>query len=196
MKNRKKKGEHGYLDYEKKVTILRTILLFGLSLAVFLLGYFSTGKKENLLTVVAVLGCLPASRSAVNMIIVLRYHGISMENYKKIKKSVGECLSLYDLVFTSYEKNFEIHHMAFKGNILIGYTANASCDTKACEKHLHDMCAQNNLSDVDITIFKDMPKYLKRLESIQELPDYTVGEEENPVYKSQLVGSLLCAISL
>ena len=49
MKKQKlSKGEFGYPVYEKNVVILRTIIYFMISIAVFLLGYFSTGKKENL----------------------------------------------------------------------------------------------------------------------------------------------------
>ena len=52
---RKKKGEKGYLASQKKVASLRTAFLFGISLAIYLTGYFSTGSNENLLTIVAVL---------------------------------------------------------------------------------------------------------------------------------------------
>lgn len=195
--NKKKKGEKGYLEYQKKNTVFRTAVLFGLSLAIFFTGYISTGQKENLLTIVAVLGCLPASRSAVNMIMVLRFHGISEADFGKIKAHIGACPSLADMVFTSYDKNFEIHHMAFKGNSLIGYTANANCDAKACEKHLRDMCVQNNLDDVDIRIFKELPKYLNRLDSLQSLPDYEMEEEgRTPVGKAEAVFALMRAISL
>lgn len=195
--NKKAKGEKGYLEAQKKATIFRTAVLFGLSLAVFLTGLLSTGHKENLLTVVAVLGCLPASRSAVNMIMVLRYHGINDRDYQEILPHIGGCSALADLVFTSYEKNFEIHHMAFRGNCLIGYTADKSCDTKACAKHLHSMCAQNNLSEVEVRIFGDLSKYLNRLDQLQDMPDYQVEEDSKaPVPKADLVCALMKAISL
>ena len=66
-----KKGEYSYLSWRKKQEILKTTVLFGISAAIFVMGYFSTGSKNNLLTVVAVLGCLPASKSAVSMIMNL-----------------------------------------------------------------------------------------------------------------------------
>lgn len=198
MKGKKiTKGQKGYLEYQKKATIIRTIILFALSLAIFLTGLISTGQKENLLTIVAVLGCLPASRSAVNMIMVLRYHGIGEADFSKIQPHVGACASLCDLVFTSYEKNYEIHHMAYKGNSLIGYTANPDCDARKCEKHLHDLCVQNRLGDVDIRIFKELPKYINRLEQLQSLPDLEVNEEgKAPIPKADLVCALMCSISL
>lgn len=197
MRTKIPKGEKGYLKYQKKNTIFRTVILFALSLAIFLTGLISVGQKENLLTIVAVLGCLPASRSAVNMIMVLRYNGIKDTDFSKIKPHVGACACLCDMVFTSYEKNYEIHHMAFQGNSLIGFTANPDCDAPKCEKHLHDLCAQNGLADVDIKIFKELPKYINRLDQLQALPDYEVEKDgKAPVRKADLVCSLMRAISL
>ena len=66
------KGTFGYLEKKKRNAILWTILCFGISLAVFLAGYLTTGTRKNLLTVVAVLGCLPACKSIVNLIMSIR----------------------------------------------------------------------------------------------------------------------------
>ena len=166
---RKKKGEKGYLASQKKVASLRTAFLFGISLAIYLTGYFSTGSNENLLTIVAVLGCLPAARSAVNLIMLLRYHGIA-----------------------------EVHHMAYRAGYLLGYTANPACDGKACEKHLHNLCAQNGLGDVKITIFSELPKYLRRLDQIRELLEdqEPAGEETENGTKAEQVCALMRAVSL
>ena len=195
---RKKKGEKGYLASQKKVASLRTAFLFGISLAIYLTGYFSTGSNENLLTIVAVLGCLPAARSAVNLIMLLRYHGISEGDFRKISEHTQGCAVLADLVFTSYEKNFEIHHMSYRAGYLLGYTANPACDGKACEKHLHNLCAQNGLGDVKITIFSELPKYLRRLDQIRELLEdkEPAGEETENGTKAEQVCALMRAVSL
>ena len=52
------KGTRNYIDTQKKYEILRTILYFGLSLGLFVTGYITTKTRTNLLTVVAVVGCL------------------------------------------------------------------------------------------------------------------------------------------
>lgn len=44
---RQRKGEFGYPPYERKRVIIRTAAYFLISIAVFLLGYFSTGQKET-----------------------------------------------------------------------------------------------------------------------------------------------------
>ena len=201
---RVKKGERGYLQAQRRILSVRTAVLFCLSLAVYLLGIWSTGSNKNLLTIVAVLGCLPASRSAVNTVMFFRCRGIGAADAEKIAPHEGGLCRLYDLVFTSYEKNFEVHHMTVTDGCLVGYSANPACDAAACEKHLKAMCAQNGIRDVDIKIFRELPKYLNRLDALRaagteaqtarmEKPER--AQEEAAEKQARLV-SLLCAISL
>ena len=69
----KYKGTFLYLDTQKKYEIIRTILFYAISAAIFATGYITTGTKKNLLTMVAVLGVLPASKSLVSVIMFMRY---------------------------------------------------------------------------------------------------------------------------
>ena len=70
------KGTPGYLEYKKKVEIIRTVVYFLLVAAVYLLGYSQTHTNKNLLTVVAVVGCLPACKALVGVITRLPYPSI------------------------------------------------------------------------------------------------------------------------
>ena len=54
------KGDAGYLRRRKRLLILEAVVSFGLVAALVIAGYVTTKTKLNLLTVVAVLGCLPA----------------------------------------------------------------------------------------------------------------------------------------
>ena len=74
------KGMRDYLKTQKNYEIARTILYFAISLTLFVAGWIATGKRENLLTVVAVLGCLPACKSMVDMIMFLKHKGCSPED--------------------------------------------------------------------------------------------------------------------
>ena len=119
---KKKKGEYGSLKYRRKLVILRTILYFALSLAIFAAGYLTTHDRKNLLTVVAVLGLLPASKSLVNMIMFLKAKGCSQNAFAAISPFDQHLFPQYDLYITSYQKNFDISHMVVKDQLLLGYT--------------------------------------------------------------------------
>ena len=78
------RGTRGYLRTQKIYEILRTVLYFAISLSLFIAGWVSTGSRENLLTIVAVLGCLPACKSLVEMFMFLRYRGCDEQVAAKI----------------------------------------------------------------------------------------------------------------
>ena len=77
------KGTSGYLRTQKNYEILRTVLYFAISLSLFIAGRVTTGSRENLLTIVAVLGCLPACKSLVENILL---------NCIKIYSFIRKCL--------------------------------------------------------------------------------------------------------
>lgn len=172
---RVKKGQYGYIKEEQRKTILRTIVFFLLSLAIYLTGYISTGTSKNLLTIVAVLGCLPASKSMVNMIMFLRVKECSETAHQTISQAAPACEGLYDMMFTTYEKTFQISHMVNAGRVLCGYTQDNKCDAAKCEAHLSQMLKQNSNKDITVKIFHDLKKYCERLEQINQLEE----REEN-----------------
>ena len=54
------KGTKNYIESQKIYEIIRTVIYFILPLGLFAIGLITTGRRANLLTVVAVVGCLPA----------------------------------------------------------------------------------------------------------------------------------------
>ena len=163
------KGTRDYIRTQKVYEIIRTVLYFGMSLSLFAAGYITTGNKLNLLTVVAVLGCLPASKSAVNMIMFLRYKGLSQEAAEQIAPCEGELTCLYDMVFTSYSKTFEVGHMAVKGNTVCGYSEKKDFPEKEFQAHLEPIMKADSHKNVTVKIFTDLEKYKERLMQLQAL---------------------------
>ncbi len=191
VKNKKQKpgkGDYGYIRRQRKWEIAKTAFLFLLSLSIYLTGYYSTGTNKNLLTIVAVLGCLPASKCAVSMIMFLKAKGCSEELYSRIEAHSQGLPQLYDSVLTSYEAVFQIPHMVYRNGSLIGIAVDSKCKADACEKHLLSMCRQDGISDVTVKIFQDVPKYLNRLDQLRALE----GEDD----RTQAVLSLIRAISI
>lgn len=166
------KGSYGYLAYQKKASLIRTVLFFALSLAIYVMGILSTGSNKNLLTIVAVLGCLPACKSAVGTIMFFRASGCSETAHEKIAAEMRCCGSLtefYDMYFTSYKKNFPISHMVLKGNTICACTENGNCDCGAGEKHLEQMLIQDGYKHLTVKIFDNLDKYIDRLGQLERL---------------------------
>lgn len=164
------KGTSGYLRTQKNYEILRTVLYFAISLSLFIDGWVTTGSRENLLTIVAVLGCLPACKSLVEMFMFLRYKGCNEQDAAQIAAHTDGLTGLYDMVFTSYEKNYVIHHMTICGNTLCGYTSDPKFAEQAFYKHIQNILKKDNYREVTVKIFHDLDKYLKRCEQLKDLP--------------------------
>lgn len=186
-KQKQSKGEYDYPVYERKRVILRTVIYFAISLAVFILGYVSTKTKENLLTIVAVLGLLPASKSLVSVIMYLRIPKFSQEIYEEITANIKTVKAIYSMYLTSYKKNFPINCFAAREGNLIGYTEFDTCDTDACEKHIKELLNQNAIKGITVKIFQDQRKFTDRISQLESL-DVSGKEDE--------ILTLMCDISL
>ena len=165
------KGQRNYLNSQKHYEILRTVIYFAISLSLFAAGWIQTGKRENLLTVVAVLGCLPACKSVIDMIMFLRFKSCSAENADKIEAHKEGLSGLFDVVFTSYEKNFSVDHITVRGKTICGFTSSDNFDEQAFYKHLDTMLKKDNFKDTTIKVFTNLKKYTDRLEQMKELPE-------------------------
>ena len=153
------KGCFGYIKRKHILEIIKTVLYFAVSLSLYIAGVKATGSNKNLLTIVAVLGCLPASKSAVSMIMFLRFKGCSYAVYDNLN---------HYFIFISYDKNYEIDQMAVSDKVICAYSEKKTLDERACEKHLSDMLVQNGFKNITVKIFKDISKYQKRLEQLDE----------------------------
>lgn len=178
------KGKENYLNSQKKYELLRTLFYFAISISLFAGGWIQTGSRTNLLSVVAILGCLPASKSAVNTIMFFRYHSAEEEDVINIRAHKGNLSELYDCVFTSYKSNFVVAHLVVKDHTICGYSENKSFDESAFVSHLHDILQLDGHKDVTIKIFTDIRKYTDRLDQMNSL------EEKNPERTAAIIETL------
>lgn len=163
------KGTKNYLSSQKKYEVIRTLIYFGISISLFAAGYITTKTRLNLLTVVAILGCLPASKSAVKMIMHLRYRSLSSSACETIEAQSEGLTVLYDMVFTAYERNYAVGHLAMRGNTLIGFTEDPKFQDKAFYTHIEQIFKKEVITGISVKIFSDLKKYTNRLSELKEL---------------------------
>lgn len=168
MKNKVIKGAYGYLSYKKKMSAIMTVGMFSLSLAIFFMGYVTTKTNANYLTVVAVLGCLPASKSAVSMIMYLKSKGCSQQDKAAIEKVIGSLDGYYDLYFTGYQKNFPTDHLVVTQNSIIAYSSDSKITEKDFNEHMKDILNKERIHDITVKLFIDKDKYLNRLKELNQ----------------------------
>ncbi|MCR5338476.1 MAG: hypothetical protein K6E75_07955 [Lachnospiraceae bacterium] len=192
---RVQKGEYGYLAYKKKIESIKTVIYFAIPLALFFAGLIATGTKKNLLTLVAVLGILPASKNAVLMIMYLKSRGISAAAYETTESALqkaGETVLsnmtvLYEMVFTTQEHTYEVPCMFIYAGSVCGYLPSSGANKKkegrkdgkkktekpdslhvTLEKHIDQTLKREGIS-VNVKIFDGEEAFIKRVNELKPL---------------------------
>lgn len=198
-----KKGNCGYLKYERVKRALITFVLFLIPIVIYISGYIYHGKKENLLTVVAILGCLPACRSMVGLIMVMIQKPVTQEIYQQAKEAAGNLTAGYELVFTAYEHTSPVNALIVCGNEIICYTPDEKTDITFLEKHISGILAENGFGAAHVKVMKEFKQYLQRVSTIRDNQDrYREGltfmpDERYPdLSRDEVIYHTLLAISL
>ena len=91
---RTEKGQPGYVKARKQKYLLGAVVEFAIQ----------TGSRLNLLTVVAVVGCLPAAKMLVEFITMAPYKSIEEAKYQELEEKAPLILKAYDMIITSSQK--------------------------------------------------------------------------------------------
>ena len=163
------KGEPGYIHARKSRLVLYTILSFAWVFILIAAGYIVTKTKLNLLTIIAMIGCIPACMSLVNLIMLIPHHSVS-EPYELELSSKSEHLSvLYDLVITSEKKVMPIEAVVVSSNTVCGYSKYPGLDTVYTAQHIRSILEQNKLDRVTVKIFQDYKAFISRVEGMNNI---------------------------
>lgn len=188
----KVKGTRDYINTQKKYELIRTFLYFAIPISLFVAGIMQTQSgisegltgfslfkaglanpksRVNLLSIVAILGLLPASKSLVNTIMFLRFHSLNSEAAEQTAAAAKDMQTLYDNVFTSYKKNYVVGHLAVRGNTVCGYAEDTNFQENEFYKHIGDILKLDGHKEVTVKVFTDLKKYTERLSQMTSLED-------------------------
>lgn len=185
------KGKYGYLNSKRKTETIKSLLMFALVFAIFIVGYISTGTKKNLLTVVAVVSVLPAAKQLTTTVLYYKYPSQSAEAHERIAKEIKNITSVYDIVITSYDKITELLHVAIMGKTIIGFSQKEKTNEKEAADFIKNTLERNGHKGVSVKIYKDENAYIIRLKEMQENLD-----KERKVKLEEEIASVIKAISI
>lgn len=188
-----KKGDAGYIRKRKKQVILKTVLEFGIVIALLVLGIMQTGSRMNLLTLVAVLGCLPAAKSLVELIMILPHQSIHPELARQIEEKSSLLTCCYDMVITNTQKAMPVDAIVILDNTICGYTSSQKTNPDEVGKHIKQILVQNQYAKVSVKIFSDYTAFLTRAEGMQNMASVNRPDTEK---KEKAVRSIILQISL
>lgn len=164
-KNKVRKGDYGYIAAEKKKRILITAALFAAPLLIFFSAMIYFKTRLTVWTVIAVVGCLPACKSVVSLIMIFRAKPVAPQVYQEISKHAGELVMSYEMYMTFYEKKCNIDAIAVCGNTVVGFTSDPKADTDYMAAEAQKLVRKNGYK-VDVKILKELRPFLERLDSM------------------------------
>ena len=97
-----KKGNLGYFQSEKKRKLIITAILFAVPLFIFFTSWIYFKTRMTIWTVVTVVGCLPACKSLVGLIMILKCRPMDRKLYEQIREHQGELDMAYEMYMTFY----------------------------------------------------------------------------------------------
>jgi predicted transposase YbfD/YdcC len=157
------KGEYKYASYNKLRSWIITLIMYALSAAIYTIGYTTTGSNKNLLTIVAILGVLPASKSLIGAIMSSRVRILDETIHSRIEDSIASLSGLYNLYLTSYDINFYIAHCVITKDSLLAYTTDKDFDNKRFDEHIKKHMKIEGIQDILIKVFDNEDAYINRL---------------------------------
>lgn len=183
------KGEYGYIRAEKKRRLIIMLVMFAIPIAIFITGCIYSGTRNNILTVVAILGIIPAAKFAVDFIMIMSVKS-APEQAVRMTQQYGDRLNAcYELTVTAYEGKIPLDCVVSSGSSVACLCS--SGDRKLIplmEKHMEKILSSNGLWEEKVKIFTDEKHYSDRIEQMAKAQ--TDGKREEKVLQ------VLKAISL
>ncbi len=198
-----KKGNAGYVSYEKKKRTIVTIVMFAIPLMIFFTGLIQTGTRLNLFTLVAVLGMLPAARSAVGWIMILLQKPARPEAVSGTEERAGNLVRGYELMVTAYEGRLPLDTLVVCGNQVVCYSSAEKGKFDLMEQHMAKILSSNGYHSVKVKIFRDLKHYLERVDQLAKDPEkyregisFTPDERYPDLSREELIKHVIMAISV
>lgn len=188
-KTKLQKGMYGFLSKKKRMEIVKTVVLFAVALAVFFLGWMHTKTKQNMLSIVAVLGMLPASKSAVNMIMFLRYKPAEESLAGQLRAFEENAWLLYDLIFVFQEKLIKTDCIFVHNMEICVYTQHKKMTEQALVKQFKNFLSNHGKGNYAVHVVKSEEKFVKQVK--KRMLDDEKGErnkEQEDKIKDMLFG--------
>ena len=134
-----KKGEWGYFRSQKRRRALITVVLFAIPILILVTSWLYFGTRNNIMTIVAMVGLIPASMSMVNLIMFLMRKSLPEEEYREISAHEGGLTVAYELYLTSEKRNALVDCIAICGNEIVGLVTDPKTDKRFAKDHLQKM---------------------------------------------------------
>lgn len=198
------KGQVGYVKYEKVKRFLITFIMFAIPVGIYISAYKITGTNKNILTIVAILGFIPAARFAVSFIMIMLQKDADPAIVEITERVASALVHGYELTVTAYEGRMPLDAVVICGNEVVCYSTNGKSDQFAfMEKHITRILNSNSYFNSNVKIFQDPKRYEERIRLLAADPEkyrssisFTPDENYPDLSREELMLHTIMAISV
>ena len=198
------KGQVGYVRYEKIKRFLITFIMFAIPIGIYISAWKITGTNRNIMTIVAILGIIPAARFAVSFIMIWLQRDADPAAVAATEKYAGELVHGYELTVTAYEGSMPLDALVICGNEVVCCSVHGKTDQfSLMEKHITRILNSNGYFGTNVRIFSDVRKYEDRIKQLSADPEkYRAGIDFKPderypdLSREELILHTIMAISV
>ncbi len=165
-----KKGEWGYFEAQKRRRFLTTAVLFAIPLLILVTSTIYFGTRRNFMTIVAMVGLVPASMSLVNLIMFLLRKSLPEEEYRTLHEHEGDLTVAYELYMTSEKQNAMVDCIVICGNEIVGLVTDPKTDRRFAADHLQKMLRADGYK-ASVHMLGDIKKFTERMDSLNAHAD-------------------------
>ena len=202
-KKKVQKGSFGYVAYERKKRLIITFIMFAIPLIIFFSGIAYAHTRKNILTIVAIVGILPAAKCAVSLIMIWLQKPADLQVVEQTEEKAGNLTRGYELMVTAYEGRLPLDSVVVCGNQVVCFCSAKKGKFDFMEKHMAKILSSNGYYSVKVKIFRDFKPYLERISQLSRDPEkYREGIKFKPderypeLSREELILHVLMAISV
>ena len=198
------KGKAGYVRYEKLKRFLIMLLMFAIPIGIYISAYMITGTNRNIMTIVAVVGIVPAARFAVNWIMIMMSRDAEPAAVETTEKIAGDLVHGYELTVTAYEGRMPLDAVVVCGNEVVCLSTKGDKSQFAfMEKHITRILNSNQYFNSNVRIIQDLKHYEDRIRQLAADPQkyregitFTPDERYPDLSREELIFHTIMAVSL
>jgi hypothetical protein len=155
------KGTYGYLKYRKKIALLIMVASYAVIAGLFLIGFIATKSTANIMTVVAVVGALPAAKFTVDFVVLVPHHSASAELVQKTENAFGGLEVYYDLVFSNSTSPIGTQAVVVADTLAIALTDEEKADARLFEKSVEEFSEKSG-HPLNIKLYTDESSFIAK----------------------------------
>ena len=196
------KGTVGYVQDQRIRRALIMIVMFAIPLVIYFSALKITGTNRNIMTIVAVVGMIPAARFAVSWIMIMLQRKADPQAVRITQETAGMLTNAFELMVTSYDGRLPLDAVVVCGNEIAAVSVNAEKkQIDMMEKHITKILNSNQYFNSNVRIFPDLKHYQDRIRQLAADPDkyregirFTPDERYPDLTRDELVLHTILAI--